>query len=157
MIETRVCKQCGETHPITSYHLTGKGERRRPRCKYCINQRNKDPKYKARAAVRKSQRCHEWPSYNKQDSKQYYQKNKEEIAAKSKARHEQNPNKTWAHQAVRYEIKMGRMKRMPCEICGAEKTEAHHSDYNKRLDVLWLCRSHHAAWHRLFITEDSHV
>ena len=32
--------------------------------------------------------------------------------------------------------------RLPCQICG-RKAEAHHYDYNKPLDVLWLCRSHH--------------
>lgn len=30
------------------------------------------------------------------------------------------------------------------------RIEAHHSDYNKPLEVLWLCREHHLAWHRVF-------
>jgi hypothetical protein len=24
----------------------------------------------------------------------------------------------------------------------------HHLDYDHPLDVMWLCRAHHAAWHR---------
>lgn len=28
---------------------------------------------------------------------------------------------------------------------------AHHHDYSKPLDVIWLCSKHHFAWHRLFI------
>jgi hypothetical protein len=35
------------------------------------------------------------------------------------------------------------MKALPCSVCGAEPTEAHHQDYAKPLDVQWLCKSHH--------------
>jgi hypothetical protein len=37
----------------------------------------------------------------------------------------------------------GRVKRQPCEVCGAPKAEAHHEDYSKPLDVEWLCPTHH--------------
>lgn len=44
-------------------------------------------------------------------------------------------------------IARGRLIRKPCEICGAEKADAHHDDYNKPLEVRWLCPSHHREWH----------
>ena len=34
-----------------------------------------------------------------------------------------------------------------CEICGKEKTHAHHDDYDKPLNVRWLCAEHHRQWH----------
>jgi hypothetical protein len=38
----------------------------------------------------------------------------------------------------------GRVKRQPCEVCGAtENIEAHHEDYAKPLEVEWLCPEHH--------------
>lgn len=47
--------------------------------------------------------------------------------------------------AGRYSNEAG--AKQPCEVCGAEKSEAHHDDYTKPLSVRWLCRSHHRLHH----------
>jgi sterol desaturase/sphingolipid hydroxylase (fatty acid hydroxylase superfamily) len=47
-------------------------------------------------------------------------------------------------------IKTGKLIRLPCEICGAPKTDAHHDDYAKPLEIRWLCRSHHREHHAKF-------
>ena len=52
------------------------------------------------------------------------------------------------HRAVRRAIKNGTLIPQPCEVCGGEKVEAHHEDYNKRFDVMWLCRKHHIEKHQ---------
>lgn len=48
-----------------------------------------------------------------------------------------------ADDEVARAIYMGLLVRSPCVVCGAEKSEAHHDDYRKPLDVIWLCREHH--------------
>lgn len=58
-----------------------------------------------------------------------------------------NPWRYWAHLAVANALRLGLLKKQPCEICGAEKTDAHHDDYSKPLVVRWLCRRHHAQHH----------
>lgn len=49
----------------------------------------------------------------------------------------------------------GTLKVSPCEVCGLEPEEVngrqrihgHHDDYNRLLDVRWLCKEHHDKWH----------
>lgn len=53
-----------------------------------------------------------------------------------------------ARVATHNAVRRGKLVKLPCEVCGAEKSEAHHVDYNKPLDVRWLCRKHHADAHR---------
>lgn len=58
-----------------------------------------------------------------------------------------NPLRFRVEQRVRYAIKTGRLTRLPCGVCGNPKSEAHHEDYSKPLDVVWLCRKHHIERH----------
>jgi len=53
-----------------------------------------------------------------------------------------------ARKAARRAVRQGTLFRQPCEVCGAERVEAHHDDYSKPREVRWLCRAHHAEHHR---------
>jgi ribosomal protein S27AE len=44
-------------------------------------------------------------------------------------------------------LRRGKIQREPCKRCGAEKAEMHHHDYDKPLEVEWLCRRCHLAEH----------
>ena len=48
--------------------------------------------------------------------------------------------------ATRKAIAEGRLIKQPCERCGGP-SEAHHEDYSKPLQVMWLCRHHHMRRH----------
>ena len=52
-----------------------------------------------------------------------------------------------ARAAARNAVKTGKIVKQPCEKCGEPKTQAHHTDYDKPLDVTWLCHKHHRAVH----------
>ena len=58
-----------------------------------------------------------------------------------------NLQKYKAQTAIQNAIKSGKLVRKPCEVCGDEKSEAHHDDYYKPIDVRWLCRTHHRQYH----------
>lgn len=71
-------------------------------------------------------------------------------AAKKEANYlwqSQNPQKHVAHMRVGTAIRYGRLVKRPCEVCNTEPAQAHHPDYNKVLEVRWLCSSHHKMVH----------
>ena len=47
-------------------------------------------------------------------------------------------------------LRRGKVQKKPCIICGSEDSQAHHQDYNKPLDVIWLCREHHLLVHEIY-------
>jgi hypothetical protein len=61
-----------------------------------------------------------------------------------------------AGQIVTYALKKKILTPGPCEVCGEHgrysdgrsKSCAHHDDYNKPLDVRWLCQVRHHEWHK---------
>lgn len=41
----------------------------------------------------------------------------------------------------------GFLIKRPCEKCGAPSDHKHHEDYDRPLDVVWLCRKCHIQLH----------
>jgi hypothetical protein len=58
-----------------------------------------------------------------------------------------DPEKRYARIKVGNAIRDGKLIRKPCQMCGA-KAHAHHTDYSKPLEVIWLCATHHGEQHR---------
>ncbi len=80
----------------------------------------------------------------------YYAHREKYIAiASERVREHREENKPYKRvwDKVQKAIKSGRLEKKPCEVCGDEKSQAHHCDYAKPLEVIWLCRSCHADWH----------
>jgi len=61
------------------------------------------------------------------------------------ARH---PDKNRARVALHNAVNRGKLQKLPCSVCGNPKSEGHHMDYSKPLEVVWYCRLHHVAAHR---------
>jgi len=63
---------------------------------------------------------------------------------------------TQVHGITERAIQRGALIQEPCETCGANgkmadgrsEVQAHHDDYNKPLEVRWLCQKHHHEWHK---------
>ena len=72
-----------------------------------------------------------------------------EITQKWRTEH---PERKKAHAKLRYALKAGVVKQHLCWVCGS-KAEAHHPDYSRPLDVVWLCSAHHKQAHALVANE----
>lgn len=63
----------------------------------------------------------------------------------------EHPNRRRAQNAVANAIRDGRLTKWPaCAVPECDsKPEAHHPDYDRPLDVVWLCRPHHMQAHAI--------
>lgn len=94
-----------------------------------------------------------------------YQENREKELARKKAYREtdigkaaikatyesmkaKHPEKMLARSRLKKAVISGKVIRGCCEVCGDIKTDGHHTDYEKPLEVMWLCRKHHLELHR---------
>jgi ribosomal protein S27AE len=117
-----------------------------PKCKQCMStydkERANDPKrVLARAEYAKTDNG---IAAQLRSRAEYVKNNKPKIAESNRRYVAANPKKRAAHTAVEKQL----MSIVPCETCGSISVSAHHDDYDKPLDVRWLCSKHHREWHK---------
>lgn len=67
---------------------------------------------------------------------------------------EERIQKDFAHGQVTIALKNGSLEKEAC-FCGETKNiEAHHSDYNFPLEVIWCCKKHHVQLDRIKREQD---
>jgi hypothetical protein len=116
------CRLCLEILPIRAFcKMVRNLDGLESRCRQCNKTRVRGIRDKT-------------PGYNKEHSRKFK---------------EQHPQKRSAHLAVARALRAGRIAKLPCSVCGNIKSESHHDDYSKPLDVIWFCRQHHAAHHEM--------
>lgn len=129
----KACKRCFRVLSLDDFYASVTRV-----CKTCV-------KLRQRLLYRKNRRV-----------RKRYEKERETRAdrkaqkARAQARHRRNnPLKYKARTAVGNALRDGRLTRRPCAGCGTSKrVQAHHHDYSKPLDVIWLCfRCHREGEH----------
>lgn len=111
------------------------------RCKSC-----------SREAVRRSKAKRSVPydrSDSRYDSRAYdaLPHRRAALAARRTAYRANNKVRISATKKLRRAVYLGRIVRLPCLVCGKTPSEGHHADYERPLDVMWLCASHHRQAH----------
>lgn len=145
----KVCLDCSQSKE--DYLFPKKGSY----CKLCMNIRSKayrekyPEKYKASSKRTREKNKEKLRAYYKAWYKEGGRKRKEGYSADNYAWGRNNPEKRRAQQAVKYHIRRGVITRpKSCSICGDEgMISAHHEDYNKPLEVIWMCSSCHKTHH----------
>lgn len=137
------CNKCNEIRDESEYQKdSSKKDGLRTICKICCK------KYEqTKRKLTNSRKKENVDKYQKR-----YRDNNKEAIAESQRRYLKNPKnkkKHNAHWKVFKAKESGELLKNPCEVCGSKDSMAHHDDYDKPLDVRWLCGKHHKEWHRI--------
>lgn len=143
------CRSCEKDLSVEAFYASNKSK-----CKDCVraavkaNRAEKVDYYKEFDRQRGSlpHRVEARREYQKTEA---YRDSHRKSVAKQLAEH---PERRSARVAVGNAVRDGRLEKQPCFTCGSSKVEAHHADYSRPLDVVWLCRTHHRAAHNLVST-----
>lgn len=137
---TKKCPYCGLEKNLEEFKKDKRrSDGRATECKKCANK-----SYSKYQKVTRNIHCNRLLNWRK--------KNREHVNAQaySYTLTELGKIKKSAHQKVYHAIKIGKLNKQPCEICG-KKAHAHHEDYSKPLEITWLCRTHHAERHQTIL------
>ena len=133
------CNTCGEDRPVEKFgYRAASRDGLAAKCKTCMKvydkARAKDPM--------------------REEARRVYAQTDEGKLASNKAKAayiKRNPTKAKAkaHVIAGRAIRAGNLARMPCEKCKSTKDiHAHHDDYEKALNIRWLCPGCHNKWHK---------
>lgn len=130
------CSNCGAEKPLDQFQVRkASKDGRTASCKECLKERD---------------RARNSAEHRVAARKQYAQGKGKQVCNACKIRYiEKNPKKRSVHIKTGNAIRDGKLLKQPCEVCGSEDVQAHHCDYDKPFEVMWLCPIHHEEWHRL--------
>lgn len=143
----RPCYSCGEDFEISLPALKKRNFICAP-CRKIQNKKNLDRRRENGLKVSGTRMSREYHSaYDKEykNRPEVRKRKREQFRERMKSESEQIKMKS--RQITRNAIRRGELIKQPCEVCGAEKVDAHHDDYDKPLDIRWLCRIHHVEVH----------
>lgn len=155
---SKICKECLRDLPLDMFwKCSGRGlYGRKPRCKDCGKKWNARPEVIERKrnylkSNKRKLKLKEWMANGGREKKNAFerlwkttQKGKElRLRSNLKVR---KSGRDKIYSKVWYYL---RDKKKPCERCNSTlNVHAHHDDYSRPLDVIWLCPIHHKERHK---------
>jgi len=138
MIRSKECFKCKTIKPLTEFYKhSAMADGHVNKCKVCNKKDVGDHREKNIEKIRE---------YDRQRGK-LPERQAQNIAV-TRAWRAEDTRRSKAHSAVLRAIKHGILVRSPCIRCGAEKSLAHHEDYDFPLEVMWLCQPCHKQRHK---------
>ncbi len=140
------CFKCKAVKPLEEFYKhSGMADGRLNKCKECT---------KNDATKHRNQNLEKIRAYDRSRSKE-----PERIKAATeitKAWRAEDSRRNRVHSAVARAIRNGDLVRQPCVRCGEAKSVAHHEDYDKPLEVVWLCQPCHKQRHKEIDNRSKH-
>ena len=146
----KTCFKCNIEKKITEFYIhPGMSDGYVNKCKECNKidvQKNYFKNIDYYKEYEKSRRDNEDRLKSRKDYSRWLRKYYPEKVKEYQSRYDKKHRH--ANIIVGNAIRDKKLLKSPCIICGNIKSEGHHEDYNKPLDVIWLCRKHHMERHR---------
>ena len=147
------CKYCKTDKPIDDFYRSSiRKDGKSGNCKECIRARVRANRAANIDYYREFDRNRANLPHRVEARKEYQQteQGKSVHMKNNRAWRDRNPAIYQAHCMVNNAIRDGRLhKPSQCESCSDETAlHGHHCDYNKPMDVMWLCDPCHKQWHR---------
>ncbi len=134
------CKECGKKGGI-EWRKANSERHRAVRQAYRVSHRNETNKYRRIYYVAHQNEINEI-------SRRHYAENREDIVCYTRQYYQEHKKERLAQNKVDSAKKSGILIPQPCENCSStENIHGHHDDYDKPLDVRWLCSSCHGRLH----------
>lgn len=136
-MDTKRCSGCGRELPLSEFNKKRSNpDGLQERCRDCFSRYNRARYAADRESVKERVKRHREENPGS------------ELETRIRAC-EKNPSKYNSHKAVEAAIRAGVVSRPDvCSGCGCtsseHRIEAHHHDYSKPLDVIWLCTPCHS-------------
>lgn len=150
-MKTKRCRKCLNELPLDAFYSHAQmKDGRLNKCKECTkkdtiqNRLAKIDYYRAYDRVRAS-------APHRVAAREEYAKTDAWRVSHAKAIRKMNeryPKRYTARNVLRAAVRDGKVSVLPCFVCGG-KAEAHHPDYDRPLDVVWLCPPHHREAHAI--------
>ena len=150
VIVMKICTKCKIEKELGEYHKDSRAaDGRKYSCKVCVKDYDSSPDIMARK--RKTSYAYSKTEDGDKRRRAYRKTDagRDSMAVAVAKERAANPEKHRARQLTYNAKRRGELVPEPCESCGETKVHAHHDDYSKPLDVRWLCKPCHSAWHRL--------
>ena len=141
------CTKCDLKKELNEFYKSNKNnDGYHNSCKVCWKKQRSECYVKNREKVRKQ--CREYYVKNSEYLREKYRGQKKTLEQVQRWRNE-NPEKYKAHYTVSNALARNIIKKKEsCEVCNSKtKLHAHHKDYSKPLEILWVCAFCHSKIH----------
>lgn len=134
----KTCFKCNRLLPINEFYPHSQmGDGYLNKCKECNKKDVKENYAKRREQYSEYERMRNQDEQRKEMRLQY-----------QRERRAKHPDKYRAWQAISYALRYKKIQRESCKFCGNPKSQAHHHDYSRPLDVVWVCfKCHREKFH----------
>lgn len=146
------CFKCGEIKSVDDFYKhPDMGDGHLGKCKECTKSDMRIHRENNLESIRAYDRKRGQLTHRKEAGSARQKNHREEHNRANREYSARHKDRKVAHMIVGNMRKRGKLDPKPCEVCGSDdRIQAHHPDYSKPAEVVWLCQAHHMELHRKY-------